>query len=187
MFLRALVGRERYMLSSCAALAAAAAASPQLRREAFRKRLLRGTLAGTSVVQAWGTVERTFPCLEWEPGIVAEYERHRDAGRRILVASGGLSFCLSILLQMKGLRFDDLLATEMKTEGGVFTGEMVDRSCTGDEKARRVRIWLEGTTGEVWCYGNLPHDEAMLALSDHPTVVVAKPKWNHIFNWNIVP
>jgi phosphoserine phosphatase len=75
------------------------------------------------------------------------------------------------ILEMKGIRVDGLLSTEVVVDGDVLTGEMATESCTWAEKARRVKEWLAEVEGSVWGYGNMPHDGAMLKLTDHPTVV----------------
>ncbi|WP_337997447.1 HAD-IB family phosphatase [Oleispirillum naphthae] len=174
MLLRALLGTRRYV-SACGAAAAAALFAPaRQRREIYRNTLLRRTLSGRRIAEVHAAAARIFPRLEWRPDSMDAYARHRAAGRRILVASGGLSCYMPILLRLKGLRIDGLLATEMVVEDGVLTGELAAPACTGEEKARRVEQWLAGTAGEIWCYGNWPHDAEMLALSHHPTVIPAR-------------
>ena len=174
MVLHALLGTRRY-LSACGAAAAAAVFSPpRLWRETYRKTLLRRALSGRKIAEIHAAAARIFPRLDWRPEAMGAYARHRAAGRHILIASGSLSCYLPLLLQLKDLRADGLLATEMAVEDGVLTGALAAPACTGEEKARRVRQWLDGTDGEIWSYGNLPHDAAMLALSQHPTVIPAR-------------
>lgn len=170
LFLRAIAG-GRYVPSCCAAGARAVTAASGRRRDAFRSEVLRWTLAGKTVDQARDAAERLFSRLTWIGKTMDELSRHRDEGRRILVATGSLSVYMPTILEMKGIRVDGLLSTEVVVDGDVLTGEMATESCTWAEKARRVKEWLAGVEGPVWGYGNMPHDGAMLELTDHPTVV----------------
>ncbi|KAF0113687.1 MAG: hypothetical protein FD149_2070 [Rhodospirillaceae bacterium] len=171
MFLRVLVGQGRYVSVCCVAGVKAAGSVSGHRLNTFRVELFRRTLAGKTIVQAREAAEHVFARLDWIGTTTEALARHRDEGRRILVATGSLSLYVPVLLALKGLAIDGLLATEIGVAGGVFTGEMMTASCTGAEKARRVREWLAGIDGPVWGYGNLPHDGAMLALTHHPTVI----------------
>ncbi|KAF0137519.1 MAG: HAD-superfamily hydrolase [Rhodospirillaceae bacterium] len=172
MFLQTMAG-GRYVSAYCAAgVKAVMTASSGERLNVFRTEMFRRTLAGKPVAQAQEAARRVFARLDWIGATMEALARHKDRGRCILVATGSLSVYMPALLELKGIRVDGLLATEIGIEGSVFTGEMATASCTGTEKARRVREWLAGIDdGPVWGYGNLPHDRAMLALTDYPTVV----------------
>ncbi|MEO5376313.1 MAG: HAD-IB family phosphatase [Magnetococcus sp. DMHC-6] len=170
-FLRSIAGQQKFLTACCGAGARAALVSPSRRREIFRVEILRRILAGKTLDQARGAAESLFKQLEWIPSTMQEFQRHQEAGRRILVATGSLSAYMPTIFELKSLHLDALFSTEMEIEGNLLTGEMKTLSCTWSEKARRVQEWLVGTKGEVWGYGNLPHDGAMLALTDHPTVV----------------
>lgn len=171
MFLRLIAGRTAYASACCVAGAKASVAPPARRMDVFRAELLRRTLTGRTLAQARDAAEGLYPRLGWITRIVGEFSRHRDAGRKVLVATGSLSVYMPALLARKGVAPDGLLATEMAVDGDTLTGEMASPSCTWSEKARRVKEWLAETEGLVWGYGNLPHDGPMLALTDHPTVV----------------
>ena len=170
-FLRLVAGKGAYLSACCAAGAKASVAAPAARMDVFRADLLRRTLAGRTVGQARDAAERLYPKLGWISRIAGELARHRDAGRKVLVATGSLSVYMPTILDRKGFRVDGLLSTEMEVDGDTLTGGMATPSCTWTEKARRVEAWLAGIEGPVWGYGNMPHDGAMLDLTDHPTVV----------------
>lgn len=171
MFLRLVAGRPAYLSACCVAGAKSSVAAPARRMGVFRAELLRRTLAGKTVGQARDAADRLYPKLGWITRIAGELAGHRDAGRKVLVATGSLSVYMPTVLDRKGFHVDGLLSTEMETDGDTLTGEMATPSCTWAEKARRVKAWLVGVDGPVWGYGNLPHDGAMLELADHPTVV----------------
>jgi phosphatidylglycerophosphatase C len=170
-FLSILVGRGHFLAACTAAAVKAVRLPPPQRRERFRSELLRRTLAGKNLAMVRAAAQETYARLDWKPDILAACERHRAAGHRILVATGGLTCYMPTLLAGKGLRTDGLLASDMITHADVLTGEMAGPSCTWEEKARRVSKWLDGTSEETWGYGNLPNDAAMLALVRHPHVV----------------
>lgn len=167
--LDALVGRR--MLAWSCVVAAAAAAVSRRRAEVFRAVLLHRTTAGRTVEDLESAAERAFPRLRWRMEMLRAYARHRRDGRVIVVASGGLACCVRRLLELKGVEVDEVLGTDLDVAGGVLSGRIDGLACTGREKARRVKDWLGGFSGEAWGYGNLPADGPMLALVRHPTRV----------------
>ena len=173
MFLCAIAGKKAFTSACCIAGIKAAMTISGHRLDIFRAEVLRRALVGKTLTQAWRATERVFTRINWIKRTTEALIRHKDEGCHILVATGSLSIYVSGLLMMKGIPVDGLLATEIGLNGDVLTGEMITASCTGVEKARRVREWLFSgrVDGPIWGYGNLPHDSAMLALTDHPTVI----------------
>ncbi|MEO5366937.1 MAG: HAD-IB family phosphatase [Magnetococcus sp. WYHC-3] len=170
MFLRAIAGQTYFTGCGVAGFKALGVA-PGNRRDRFRAELLNWALAGKSLLQAEQAAERIFTKLDWIAPILDALRQHQAQGHLILVATGSLSIYMPTLLALKDLRVNGLLTTEMVVEGDVITGQMATRSCTGPEKARRVKEWLGEENTPIWGYGNLPYDEAMLKLTDYPTVV----------------
>lgn len=172
-----LVGRRRLAAAAAAAAAPALFANGARRHEIFRIRLLRHTLTGVALADICAAAATIYPKLDWKADILQALERHKAAGRRILIATGGLSCYMPVLLDLGGVAADGLLATDMVVRpDGRLSGEMAAPSCTWDEKARRVRAWMSeagSCDDESWGYGNLPNDGAMLALVRHPTAVPA--------------
>lgn len=160
MFLRLVADRTADASACCVAGATASVAPAAKRMDVFRAEILRRTQAGWTVSPARDVAERLYPRLGWITRMVGKLSRHAYAGRKVLVATGSLSVNMPMLLAGKGVVPDGLVATEMGTP-----------SCTSSEKARRVKDWLADIEGPVWGHGNLPHDQAMLALTDHPTAV----------------
>ena len=158
-----LVGWPRASMAWLGAGARAASAPNAHRSEVFRNSLLALT-AGKTEANLVTAAERAFVGVRWRESMLAAYLNHLGAGHKITVASGGLACCVRRLLELKGLAVDAVLATEMEVVGGVLTGRIAGRACVGMEKARRARLWLKGITAEVWGYGNLPADRAMLCL-----------------------
>jgi phosphoserine phosphatase len=77
------------------------------------------------------------------------------------------------LLRAAGIKADAVIGTDLEVVDGKLTGRLASVNCVRDEKARRVAEWVgaNGPFKESWGYGNRPHDLAMLALTDHPTVI----------------
>jgi phosphatidylglycerophosphatase C len=167
-----LVGRPRLCAAYARAGLKAAFAPSRLRAEVFRNAVV-GLIAGKTEADLLVAAERAYRGLRWRDEMLAAYLRHREAGHRVVVASGGLACCVRRLLDLKGIAVDGVLATEIEAVDGVFTGRIAGNACVGLEKARRAQAWLAGPNVEVWGYGNLPADRAMLALTQFPTVVSA--------------
>lgn len=171
LFLSALLGKARCCAVYAAAASRALIAPRPRRREMFRVNLVRNAVAGRTQMEAQDAAERMFPSLSWNWSLLSQLHKHQEASHLIVIATGGLACYMHRLVEMKGIAVDGLLATELCIERGCFTGEIVGASCTGEVKARRIRQWLPDGPREIWAYGNLPHDAAMLAMSDHPTVI----------------
>lgn len=167
-----LAGRPRMCSAYACAGLKAAFAPPHRRAEIFRNTVLLLT-RGKTEADLVAAADRAFRGLRWRESMLDAYLRHREAGHRVTVASGGLSCCVRRLLALKGITVDALLATEMESVGGVLTGRIAGNACVGAEKARRIQDWLAGAAEAVWGYGNLPADRAMLALAHFPTAVSA--------------
>lgn len=168
--LAALVGWPRLCAAYARAGVLAAFAAPRNRAEVFRNALLEVT-AGKTEADLVAAAERAFAGLRWREAVFDAYLRHRGQGHRVTVASGGLACCIRRFLELKGMAVDGVLATEMEEVGGVLTGRIAGSACVGSEKARRAQAWLDGVTADVWGYGNLPADRAMLALARFPVAV----------------
>lgn len=166
LILTALAGRPRVI---GAALGAICTPSQNLTgTERLRAGLLRRLLPGVRAGDIADAAAQIYPQLDWNETVLARYHWHRAQGHRILIATGGLALYMPVLLAQHGLTPDGVLASEMILQDGVLTGEMDGPSCTGQEKARRVKDWLGPDAGECWGYGNLPKDGPMLALTAHP-------------------
>lgn len=133
---------------------------------------LRRTLAGTTLDAAAEAAERLHGWIRWHRPILDALHRHRDKGDRIIVATGALSLYMPRLI--RDLPVDHLMATDIGIADGRLTGEIAGGNCVREEKARRVKAYLDANgpfDGGTWGYGNRPSDLPFLALMRHPTVV----------------
>jgi len=172
-FLTAVSGRQ-------AVLRAAAALAP---------RLAHAALAGGSVADA--TKEELFVRVlggvdagyldqvgaEFAVGHLAAHVRpevrrrldwHRGRGDQVVVVSASLDAYVRVAAER--LVADGAIATRLAIdEGGRLTGRYDGANCRGEEKIRRLRLWmahagLEGA--RLWAYGNSRGDLRMLRAAD---------------------
>lgn len=141
------------------------------RRGMVKANFLRALLAGRSLSSLQESLAALKSWPRWRQDIVAKLHEHKAAGCHIVIASGGLDIYLPVLL--KDIPYDALICTRMVVEDGVLTGAMADGNCVRAEKARRIADYLaaHGSFTESWGYGNAPHDEPMLALLQHKTII----------------
>lgn len=140
-------------------------------RTTVKALLLRRTLAGVGLETAAEAADRLAGWVRWHPPMLDALRRHADRGHRVVVATGALAIYMPRLL--RDLPVDHLMATGMGVADGRLTGEIDGGNCVREEKARRVRAYLEaeGPFDGTWGYGNRPSDLPFLALMGHPTVV----------------
>ncbi|MGQ3049785.1 MAG: HAD-IB family hydrolase [Niveispirillum sp.] len=145
-------------------------------RTRIKAGMLRRALAGVPVSVAQDAAERMRGWPRWYEPTLTALKRHADAGDMVVVATGGLSLYIPILLE--GLPVDRILATDMEVRDGVLTGQMQGGNCVRGEKARRVAALLHeaGPFDESHGYGNRPSDLPFLALMSHPTVIPTVPR-----------
>lgn len=101
---------------------------------------------------------------------------HQRQGHRcVIVSASYLSYLAPIARE---LGFDEVLSTELEFDTtGRATGNLLRGNCRGEEKAHRLRAWIEtlGTEGVVlYAYGDSSGDHEMLSMADHPRRVTRK-------------
>ena len=99
---------------------------------------------------------------------------HRQQGHTVLLVSASYQLYLDVLGRALGV--DAVLATQLASESGTYTGALAGENCRGPEKLRRLDAWLlrrEGVEGGrrgvvLWAYGDSAGDRELLAAADHP-------------------
>lgn len=168
-FVSCCVGWPRTVLAALVAFACSFSATD--RRTAFKALWLKLTLRGFAVERLPVVLERLEQKLGWIEQSLARLKWHKERGDIIVIASGGLDVYLPYIL--RAYAPDHFLCTALERVEGRLTGTMVGGNCVREEKARRVQELLKnlGVHGEVWSYGNLPHDLPMLRLATHQVIV----------------
>jgi putative phosphoserine phosphatase / 1-acylglycerol-3-phosphate O-acyltransferase len=110
------------------------------------------------------------------PGAARAIEEHRDAGRRLVMATTSPMPFVRPFADRLG--FDDVVATEwgreMRDGNEVFTGQMTGDFVWGRSKADAVGLWAdahEAALSESWAYSDSYFDAPLLAMVGHPVVV----------------
>jgi phosphatidylglycerophosphatase C len=168
-FVACCVGWPRTILTALfAALVTVCAAD---RRTAFKALWLRLSLRDFPLDKMPDVLARLEAKLRWIASTKARLDWHKERGDIIVIASGGLDLYLSYI--MRSTAPDYFLCTTMAVMDGKLTGIMQGGNCVRQEKARRAKELLTTLSpqGEIWAYGNLPHDLPMMELATHRVVV----------------
>lgn len=150
--------------------------------QAFRERwmrdlagLLRGwTRAEVDEMAAWVVEHELWP--ERRATVIAELEVARDAGARLILASGTYQPILAAFAARLGA---DALGTDLGYEDGRATGHFASNMGTGTEKAARLAGALDGATLEA-AYGDSAADIPMLELARIAVAVHPDPDFERI-------
>jgi phosphatidylglycerophosphatase C len=101
----------------------------------------------------------------------ARLEWHRRQGHRLLIVSASPDLYVDAVGEL--LEVDAVLATRLAVAGdGTLTGRYDGHNCRGEQKALRLRTWVDGAFGtagprpHVWAYGNSAGDRRLLAAAD---------------------
>jgi HAD superfamily hydrolase (TIGR01490 family) len=137
--------------------------------DAGKKRLMRMAFAGASVSEVTKDAERF--AREAMPGLMRHgaLERvrwHLREGHRVIVVSAS---CGAWLRPWCDAEEVELIATELETRDGHYTGELSTPNCKGTEKVRRLNEAVDLARYErMYAYGDTPADRPMLALATDP-------------------
>ncbi len=100
--------------------------------------------------------------------VIAELERRRNGGARILIASGTYSQAAEAFAGRIGAV---AIGTDLEFDArGYATGRLCGVVSTGETKAARVREWLRGDE-LVAAYGDTEGDIPMLSMAAQPVAV----------------
>lgn len=127
------------------------------------------------------------------PGAWGCLAAHRDAGRRIVLATSAPEHSAEAACGLLGIT--DHVATQFEICDGVFTGEIAKMGL-GDHKLTRVREWAaqEGIDlSTSWFYTDSVTDSALLEHVGHPVAVhpdgplrrLARRNGWPIVNWDV--
>ena len=147
-------------------------------RDATKAALLHDLFAGRR--EDWYRVQgqqyATTLGAKLRPEMVEQVQWHREAGHELVIVSASLRTYLDPFAAAHG--FDHVIAVELEADGdGVLTGAMVGPNVRAEEKAVRLRRWLDGDEPEMlWAYGNSSGDAQLLAMADVPVWVAGRQR-----------
>lgn len=133
-----------------------------------KARLLRQSFAGVPVRQAdaWAQDFATRVLSGMlRPWGLARLRAHQAQGDVCVLVSASPDLYLQAVARQLGVQ---LLCTEMRREGEVYSGEMASANCHGPEKVRRLQDWLQGqglSHAHVTAYGDTRGDWPMLRFA----------------------
>jgi phosphatidylglycerophosphatase C len=172
-FLTAVAGR-RPVLRAAAALAprlAHAALAGGTVADETKEQLFIRVLAGTDAAY-FNQVAEEFAQRHLAGHVRPEVRRrldwHRGRGDRVVVVSASPDAYVAVAADR--LAADATIATELEVDGADrMTGRYAGANCRGEEKIRRLRLWM-GESGlesaSLWAYGNSRGDLRMLRAAD---------------------
>lgn len=172
-FLVAVAGRR-------AVLEAGAALAPELVRAALaggtaadetKQRLFTRVLAGIEAIPVhevaaeFGT---RHVAAHLRSDVRRRLEWHRCRGDAVVVVSASPEVYVAVAAEHLGA--DGAVATRLEVDAdGRFTGRYEGRNCRGEEKVRRLRLWIRERDLDgrlLWAYGNSRGDLRMLRMAD---------------------
>jgi phosphatidylglycerophosphatase C len=172
-FLAAVVGRQpvvRATVELAPRLARAALAGGTVADEAKEvlfTRVLAGTDAGHLEQVAQDFAVRHL-AAHVRPEVRRRLDWHRGRGDRVVVVSASPDAYVAVAAER--LAADASIATVLEVDdAGVITGRYAGANCRGEEKIRRLRLWMAGAGVEgarLWAYGNSRGDLRMLRAAD---------------------
>lgn len=138
-----------------------------------KARLLRVSLGGRSAAEvAQWTAEFVGQYLpgQWNPSALARLRWHQERGHCCLIVSASPGIYLHRTGEV--LHMDGVLCTELEIEDGVLTGQMQTLNCHGEEKVRRLEVWLAerypaAERVVLHAYGDSGGDVPLLNLADY--------------------
>jgi phosphatidylglycerophosphatase C len=134
--------------------------------------LLKVSLAGLSQTQAQQQAQRfvaQYLSTQWHTWGLAKLVEHQRLGHRCVIVSASPDVYLRAVASHLGVA--DLLCTEMLLRDGRYTGDMATPNCHGEQKVRRLQVWLHETfpsetQPEIHAYGDTKGDFPLLRMAE---------------------
>jgi HAD superfamily hydrolase (TIGR01490 family) len=136
------------------------------------------TLAGRSA-EAWAPLRGRFVADRIEPRLGAQARdlvgRHRQRGDTVVLTTATNRFLAEPVAASLGV--DHLIATELESEGGVFTGRNAGVLNMREGKVRRLHAWLEARgesaamLADAFFYSDSVNDAELLGAVGRPVAV----------------
>lgn len=114
-------------------------------------------------------VKEDLPGL-WQPWAVERLLMHQRQGHLCVLVSASPDVYLNTAAA--SLNLDAVLCTEMEKREGQYTGKMASLNCHGEEKVRRLKLWMNQNLGDqastiLYAYGDTRGDLPMLRMAQH--------------------
>ena len=111
---------------------------------------------------------------KWIRDDVAQRMRwHQEQGHVVVLVSASLQPYLDVLGDL--LEVDAVLCTQLQSQDGVYTGELLGKNCRGEEKVVRLHEWCVAANLPInsvkYAYGDSSGDRQMLASVENGVLV----------------
>ena len=136
------------------------------------------TLGGRSA-EAWQPLRARFVAERIEPRLGAQarelVHKHRERGDTLVLTTATNRFLAEPIANALGM--DHLIATELETEGAVFTGRNAGVLNMREGKVERLRAWLadrgmdDASLADAFFYSDSINDAALLRSVGRPVAV----------------
>ena len=98
---------------------------------------------------------------------------HQEQGHVVVLVSASLQPYLDVLGDL--LEVDAVLCTQLRSQDGVYTGELLGSNCRGEEKVARLHEWCVAANlpsdSVKYAYGDSSGDRQMLASVENGVLV----------------
>lgn len=172
-FLTAVAGRRTVLRASAELaprLARAAVAGGTLADDT-KEELFARVLAGVDAAYLHQVAEEfavSHLAAHVRPEVRRRLDWHRGRGDKVVVVSASPDAYVAVAADR--LAADDAIATRLAVdEAGRITGRYEGANCRGEEKIRRLRLWMDESgleAARLWAYGNSRGDLRMLRAAD---------------------
>jgi len=122
------------------------------------------------------------------PSVQQRFDWHRRRGDRVVIVSASPELYVGPAGDRLGA--DGVIATRLAVEGDALTGRYEGLNCRGDEKIRRLRLWITESGEEparLWAYGNSRGDLSMLRAADDGVNVGRLGRWGRLRSFPGLP
>ncbi|MCX6261464.1 MAG: HAD-IB family hydrolase [Bacteroidia bacterium] len=115
----------------------------------------------------------------------SEIKMHKDKNAAVVILSSALSPVCQVVAGH--LEMDDVICTQIETDGGRCTGRTAGKLCFGNEKVSRLKEYCEKNNSKVeqaWYYGDSFSDSPVLQIVGNPVCVNPDKKLQKAANKN---
>jgi HAD superfamily hydrolase (TIGR01490 family) len=115
----------------------------------------------------------------------SEIKMHKDRNAAVVILSSALSPVCQVVAGH--LEMDDVICTQIETDGGLYTGRTAGKLCFGNEKVSRLKEYCEKNNSKVeqaWYYGDSFSDFPVLQIVGNPVCVNPDKKLQKAANKN---
>lgn len=131
-----------------------------------KEALLKQTIQGQSASSLKRVIEKFTTQIDHKvfPKAKSELQKHKSNGVEIVIVSASSPLWLKPWCDEQSFK---LIATELETQSGLFTGKLKGKNCKGFEKVKRIQQQFDlSIYDQIYAYGDDKSDIPMLGLAN---------------------